>query len=35
LDNPYAHFTTTGPEIWQQSEQRIPISFQAWGPRAR
>ena len=23
LDNPYAHFTTTGPEIWQQSQQRV------------
>ncbi|HEI8866600.1 cysteine synthase CysM [Serratia sp. AKBS12] len=23
LDNPYAHFTTTGPEIWRQSEQRV------------
>jgi len=23
LDNPYAHFTTTGPEIWQQSHQRV------------
>ncbi|MFI8418649.1 cysteine synthase CysM [Serratia sp. NPDC078593] len=22
-DNPYAHFTTTGPEIWRQTEQRI------------
>lgn len=23
LDNPYAHFTTTGPEIWRQTEQRV------------
>ncbi|MDC6118070.1 cysteine synthase CysM [Serratia rubidaea] len=22
-DNPYAHFTTTGPEIWRQSEGRV------------
>ncbi len=30
-DNPYAHYTTTGPEIWQQTAGASLILSPAWG----
>jgi cysteine synthase B len=33
-DNPYAHYTTTGPEIWQQTAGVSPTLSPVWGPPA-
>ena len=35
MENPTAHERTTGPEIWEQTEGRSPISSPASGPAAR
>ena len=32
--NPEAHYRTTGPEIWEDSEAKSRISFAAWAPAA-
>ncbi|SUB15634.1 Cysteine synthase B [Pantoea agglomerans] len=33
-DNPLGHYQTTGPELWQQSNQRMTILSPAWAPPA-
>ncbi|SUC39819.1 cysteine synthase B [Proteus mirabilis] len=34
-DNPRAHFTSTGPEIWQQTQGRITHFVLAWEQQVR
>lgn len=33
-DNPLGHYQTTGPELWQQSNQRMTHFVPAWAPPA-